>query len=699
MLLSDKKEMDRHKQYLSKYCRLCDKHDENLKYNIQTFAAELEFEYKVDISKDDANSQSTRCCRACYKSLQKVREKMLYLRKTPGSKKVFSYKLPAYSDNMKVHTTELGCPCLVGVEVEVEVVEAEVGGVQVGVGDVQVEVGDIQVEVSGNNRGAAAGYQIDDLQENVQAETPSKVRRISGDEPQESPVDKLTAREVKRKTPTRLHIKFEQTKRKILPGNIAVQDTKVKKIFTSNDSFSTSRVVDTSVAKIFFCRVCGQFPRVAKVSKMCLHIFCSVCIDNYKKEVQSSKCPPAHKDDENDDPCIIPSNADDIVNITSFIKAIHESIRICCKNEYCNKSFNVKEITNHEEHCAKRGFYVTEKKSLATSSSKPLFEETDEAIKNVVKWSEAHKVSPCDFLFFALKRLITREAPEMEESVKSVFKIFLKKADPDEKMTGLEGLAVKINADLSNSQYIKLRQNKKVGSQLPSLQKVIKEKIKLDPGNVNYKIFREDGEVVTHIGQPDSGIIDIDEDLSNFSYGDLNINVGGYRSSLHDTIAKLYEEKYPEIFEEILASPDRDAVLNDPNRKLTLYVKICFDGTSASVRSCKGANRLPVSNWFRGTVGLVGLDIVFTPQEEAGNRSTEEPTQGEPVVHDEQEVESGPGGSCLGLGAESGEEGIAAVAGLDLPNKNAEELIEIFEKIPAQVANMSLMEIVKSFTK
>jgi hypothetical protein len=53
------------------------------------------------------------------------------------------------------------------------------------------------VEVSGNNRGAAAGYQIDDLQENVQAETPSKVRRISGDEPQESPVDKLTAREVK----------------------------------------------------------------------------------------------------------------------------------------------------------------------------------------------------------------------------------------------------------------------------------------------------------------------------------------------------------------------------------------------------------------------------------------------------------------------------------------------------------------------
>ena len=121
MLLSDKKEMDRHKQYLSKYCRLCDKQDENLKYSIQTFAAELEFEYKVDISKDDADSQSSRCCRACYRTLQKVREKMVWLRKNPSSKKVFSFKLPAYSDNMKVHTTELGCPCLVGVEVEVAI--------------------------------------------------------------------------------------------------------------------------------------------------------------------------------------------------------------------------------------------------------------------------------------------------------------------------------------------------------------------------------------------------------------------------------------------------------------------------------------------------------------------------------------------------------------------------------------------------
>ena len=72
MLLSDKKEMDRRKQYLSKYCRLCDKQDDNLKYNVKTFAVELIFEYKVDINEDDADSQSSHCCQTCYKSLKKV---------------------------------------------------------------------------------------------------------------------------------------------------------------------------------------------------------------------------------------------------------------------------------------------------------------------------------------------------------------------------------------------------------------------------------------------------------------------------------------------------------------------------------------------------------------------------------------------------------------------------------------------------
>ena len=46
------KEMDQHKQYVSKYCRLCDKQDDNIRYNVKTFAVELNFEYEVDIDED-----------------------------------------------------------------------------------------------------------------------------------------------------------------------------------------------------------------------------------------------------------------------------------------------------------------------------------------------------------------------------------------------------------------------------------------------------------------------------------------------------------------------------------------------------------------------------------------------------------------------------------------------------------------------
>ena len=48
-----------------------------------------------------------------------------------------------------------------------------------------------------------------------------------------------------------------------------------------------------------------------------------------------------------------------------------------------------------------------------------------------------------------------------------------------------------------------------------------KEKGKLDPGNVSYKVInRSTGEVVDeHEAKLASGIIDADEDLENFAYG------------------------------------------------------------------------------------------------------------------------------------------------------------------------------------
>ena len=66
--------------------------------------------------------------------------------------------MPPYRDNVKVHT-DLGCPCLEGVAQE---------GV------------------------VAPGWEAQ-YQGQGQGETPSKVRRISGDESQESPAEKQTA--------------------------------------------------------------------------------------------------------------------------------------------------------------------------------------------------------------------------------------------------------------------------------------------------------------------------------------------------------------------------------------------------------------------------------------------------------------------------------------------------------------------------
>ena len=110
-----------------------------------------------------------------------------------------------------------------------------------------------------------------------------------------------------------------------------------------------------------------------------------MCVDNYKKEVASTKCPPAYQYDDKDDVCIVPSADDDIIGITSFVKDIHESIRIRCKNKHCDGSFNVLDINNHEESCVKRGFYKTARKSLATTTSEILLKDTDKAINTLVE--------------------------------------------------------------------------------------------------------------------------------------------------------------------------------------------------------------------------------------------------------------------------------------------------------------------------
>ena len=188
--------------------------------------------------------------------------------------------------------------------------------------------------------------------ENYVAPTPSKVRRLSG-EPLESPRDRRSVREIRNKTPIRKNIKFELTKAvtDFETGGTIVEDANVNKIFTSQDSYSVSRIGNTEIGQFFFCRVCGQFPREAKFSKSCSHIYCKVCIENYRTKVNTSKCPPAHsanEEDDDDEVCNIPSSIDDIIIFPSFIRNIHESILITCQNTNCDVAFTISDLVNHE---------------------------------------------------------------------------------------------------------------------------------------------------------------------------------------------------------------------------------------------------------------------------------------------------------------------------------------------------------------
>ena len=103
------------------------------------------------------------------------------------------------------------------------------------------------------------------------------------------------------------------------------------------------------------CRVCGKYPKQAKVSINCRHIYCKICIDNYKAGVNTTKYPPAHAAIEEEtghveNSCNIPSKIADIINITGCLQKIHENIPISCSKEIVErllrfvKSLNMRKV-------------------------------------------------------------------------------------------------------------------------------------------------------------------------------------------------------------------------------------------------------------------------------------------------------------------------------------------------------------------
>ena len=581
--------------FLDSFCRICNKELSSGKFRVKNFIKELNLIYRnddVNFLLDDQECQSQVFCRHCYKAVKKAKDDLQFLKKNPGSNKEFTYKVPAYQEHVTVHTED--CQCVQQLS---DIEETP-----------NPSADDIPPDATAS--GASPRVPSDNPSGALEEATPSKIRRMSGD-PLESPSDTRTSRELRDKTPIRKSLKFGwKNERENL-------DEKMIKVYTSYNSIDKSRVSNNDVASFFFCRICGNLPQVAKVSAKCFHMFCGTCIDNYKTEIDSTKCPPvfsasAVENQFGGEECKVPSSKEDIIIVDGFLLDIHQSLKISCRNEHCDKEVPLKQLEDHEKGCKKRRNYKSPK-SIAKTSSQPLKRDADQAINLVVDWCQKHQVAPCDFLFFSLQRLIRKEAPELEESVQHVFEQYMKQEKVEEKLSPVEALALTIGIDLSSNQYRKLKRNKVLGSKLPSELQLRKVKAQLDPGCVNYKIYsKSDKELLSvHDADINGGIIEVEADIGNISYGDLNINIQGCRATLHDTIAKLFEEKYPEIETDILHHPDCSSILADANRIMKLFVKVCFDGTSAPVRSSRGSDRLPVNNWLRGTIGLVGVEVTY----------------------------------------------------------------------------------------
>ena len=100
-------------------------------------------------------------------------------------------------------------------------------------------------------RGAVAGVRVDEDEG-----TPSKLIKLNT-EPSESPSDKLSRSQIRKHVPMKKAIKFAFTKAsEDETGDVLFEEEEVKKIFTSQDSFSSTRMKSLEIASFFFCKMC-----------------------------------------------------------------------------------------------------------------------------------------------------------------------------------------------------------------------------------------------------------------------------------------------------------------------------------------------------------------------------------------------------------------------------------------------------------
>ena len=436
--------------------------------------------------------------------------------------------------------------------------------------------------------------------------TPSKIRKLSST-PQESPSDKRSARDKRKKLPAAKSIKFGFTTPAKNDQGIETELTTpeiIKKVYVAKDSFETERLENKSVGNFFLCRICGNFPRVTKVNMRCFHFYCVLCIDNFQASYPTSKCPYISPEGE-----ICKFQTTQLYDLDGFLYDIHSSIRLLCRNLHCEDYIPLRDIADHEKNCKKKATYSRKQESLSKSRSKKILGSAEAQLNTLTEWCQKNKVNPCDFMLYALTKNIKSEVPALERSVQDLFKQYLeqKEGDPEEKITPIMALALKLEINLSHRQYCKLSSKKLLGK-LPYIAQVRKVADQLDPGNVLYEtLLKSTGEIIGHHeAVPKSGIINASKDIGNMSFGDLNVNFHGYRATLSDSIAKMFEEAYAEISLEL---EKNEAASEDPNRQLKLFTKVAFDGTSAPLKSEKGSSRVPPGSWLRGTVCLVAVQV------------------------------------------------------------------------------------------
>ena len=114
-------------------------------------------------------------------------------------------------------------------------------------------------------------------------------------------------------------------------------------------------------------------------------------------------------------------------------------------------------------------------------------------VDNLKVWCQKVKVSVCDFLLFSLKSQIENEAPSLKKQVDKLVNMYSGKDDigEDRKRSALEGLALKVDCNLSSRQYQSLI-NKEVMKNYPNQHDVEIAQCEIDPGNVSYSILEED---------------------------------------------------------------------------------------------------------------------------------------------------------------------------------------------------------------